>query len=426
MEEKLNALISDPHVRMLLDHSIEKRALFISYPKEINVSNFLAWLFNPREGHGLGDKALKELLNQARDIYDDGVEMDYRSKTAKTICAWDATRIFGKSLSNVIIQRELRVSDESNKAIDLAIFDRDNKIAIFIELKFGAREGLNQTNVYCDNICENLLRTSPFKDYDAMFVFLDHRDEPSKDNKWIPLGTDWLVSFLKRQKDNPIIHDSNKKILSEFAEVLDDEQQMQMHRLLSSHRESIDSTVLKHKEILEYFHVNLSRTKYSKYISTHPKSTHNLAHTYYQSEALWDFLVEHAKFTPLIAPLENVFPGIETEPKKINIFYHLPRWDEMYVDDFELWGVQIWLKIVDKDKLKYSLHTHFRINSFKPEYEDGVRQIADGAELDLKRMKKGTNRITFQPVFFSGNEQKAASMVIERIRLIEQKLEKIR
>ena len=252
MKNNLNDLIADSHVRTLLEHSIEKRALFISYPKEINVSNFLAWLFNPREGHGLGDKAIKELLTQARNIYDDDIEIDKDSETVKPLGKWGALKIFGTSFSNAIIQRELKVSDKSNDAIDLAIFDRTNKMAIFIEFKFGALQGNNQTKKYCDNILKKLKKSPTFEGYAAIFIFLDQRDEQSKDKRWISLNTEWLVNFLKMQQDSPIIHSSNKKILSDYAELFDDEHQM--HRLLSSHRETIDSVVIKHKVILQYFH----------------------------------------------------------------------------------------------------------------------------------------------------------------------------
>jgi hypothetical protein len=112
LKDNLNALVADPDVRVLIENSIETRSLFISYPKEINVSNFLAWLFNPREGHGLGDRAVKELMNHAYQKFNENnINPVKESKTSITVKKWKSTKIFNSTFSNIVIQRELKVGD---------------------------------------------------------------------------------------------------------------------------------------------------------------------------------------------------------------------------------------------------------------------------------------------------------------------------
>lgn len=423
MKDNLNALVADPDVRVLIENSIETRSLFISYPKEINVSNFLAWLFNPREGHGLGDRAVKELMNQARKLFDEeNINLDNRSKTAITVSKWDSTKIFNATFSNIVIQRELKVG-EGNNAIDLAIFDMTNKLAIFVELKLGASEGENQTNGYYDSIRKNLLSKAPFKDYDAIFIFLDSRDTECKDTKWIPLGFEWLTDFLKRQKNSPIIHENNSRILSEYADLLDDENQMK--KLELSHRDLIDRVAVVHKDILKHFNNNFRNSNYSEYLRSDTETQLELAQMYYQSKKLWDFVWDYSKFTPFIIPVKERFPYLVTETKQKNIYYNLTEWTEFYSDDYPLWGIQVWLKRLNDNPSQFSLQTCFHVNGFKPQYAKEIREIAKKLKPDAK-FKENTNLLQMKSIEINENDvKKITQHVITRLSAINESLSKL-
>lgn len=415
-------MVADPDVRVLIENSIETRSLFISYPKEINVSNFLAWLFNPREGHGLGDRAVKELMNQARKSFDEeNINLDNRSKTAITISNWDSTKIFNATFSNIVIQRELKVG-EGNNAIDLAIFDITNNLAIFVELKFGASEGENQTNGYYDSIRKNLLNKAPFKNYDAIFIFLDSRDTECKDSKWIPLGFEWLTDFLKRQKNSPIIHENNSRILSEYADLLVDENQMK--KLELSHRDLIDRVVLDHKNILTFFNNNFRNSNYSEYLRSDTETLQELAQMYYQSKKLWDFIWDYSKFTPFIIPVKERFPGLVTETKRKNIYYHLDEWESFYSDDYEHWGVQVWLKRLNDSPPQFSLNTSFYVNEFEPQYAIKIREMAKNLNPN-STSRETTNRLHMKSIDINGNDIKNITQhVIKRLNEINECLSK--
>ena len=59
---EINRFLCDPNFLMLVELQREQRLLFITDLTETRVSAFLAWLFRPQEGHGLGDRAIRELL----------------------------------------------------------------------------------------------------------------------------------------------------------------------------------------------------------------------------------------------------------------------------------------------------------------------------------------------------------------------------
>lgn len=421
LDEQLNQLVADPDVRTLMEHSIETRALFISYPKEINVSNFLAWLFNPNEGHGLGDKALKELINQAVISLENSESIDNRSKTSKSLANWDATKIFSTSFSNAIIQRELKTGN-GKESIDLAVFDNFNKIAIFLELKFGAKERMRQTNDYHDDIVNNVLSHSPFKNnFKAIFIFMDSREEESQDKKWIALDYGWLVDFLNRQKMSPSIHENNQKILSEYAEFLDEEDQM--HRLQKSHRELIDRVVEEHKGILNHFNSEFKRFSFSRYLSEKPRGNLAVSQTYFQSKKLWDFLFNYSEFEPLLLPVRKEFPDLITNPKQIRVFYNLARWEEnLYSEEYRYWGVSISLKRINETN--FELNSLFRIMGFKPQYENSIREIFIKMNPDRKAPSKNANKLQFPSKDVGGNKS-AVMAVIQRIKDIDYHLKSI-
>lgn len=415
-------MVADPDVRVLIENSIETRSLFISYPKEINVSNFLAWLFNPREGHGLGDRAVKELMNQARKSFDEeNINLDNRSKTAITISKWDSTKIFNATFSNIVIQRELKVG-EGNNAIDLAIFDITNNLAIFVELKFGASEGENQTNGYYDSIRNNLLNKAPFKDYDAIFIFLDSRDTECKDSKWIPLGFEWLTDFLKRQKNSPIIHENNSRILSEYADLLDDENQMK--KLELSHRDLIDRVVVAHKDIFKYFNNKFRNSNYSEYLRSETRTQPELAQTYYQSKKLWNFIWDYSRFTPYIIPVKERFPDLVIDTKQKTIYYHLDEWAKFYSHDSDYWGVQVSLKRLNDNPPQFSLQTHFRVSEFEPQYAENIMGIAKKLNPTAK-FRKNTTLLRMENIEINENDfKKTTQRVITRLSEIAECLSK--
>ena len=65
LDSLVDELYADPNVQRMLALSTHSEPLQICYPKEVNVSRFLAWLLDPSQGHGLGDQAIKSLLTRA-------------------------------------------------------------------------------------------------------------------------------------------------------------------------------------------------------------------------------------------------------------------------------------------------------------------------------------------------------------------------
>ncbi|WP_427948696.1 PD-(D/E)XK nuclease family protein [Acinetobacter sp.] len=101
--------------------------------RELQHSNFLAWLFNPQETHGLGDYVLKEFIK----IY--FKENEYQNLGGDSgLSVFDFIEL---NLDDLIIKRE-------HKNIDLLFLSKNNKFCMIIENKIYSSEGEGQLKKY--------------------------------------------------------------------------------------------------------------------------------------------------------------------------------------------------------------------------------------------------------------------------------------
>lgn len=143
--DALNALVVDPLLEQLND-SLSKFNLFEALGavrQELRHSNFLAWLLNPSENHGLGDYALRKfVMLVAREIND---------PSANISPSWP--------LENAEIRREWR-------NIDILIADPQKKYVVVIENKIYSGEHSGQLERYQDIV------ETEYPNAVRLFVFL--------------------------------------------------------------------------------------------------------------------------------------------------------------------------------------------------------------------------------------------------------------
>ncbi|MDW8802504.1 PD-(D/E)XK nuclease family protein [Clostridium sp. A1-XYC3] len=143
--------------------------------KEVRHSDFLAWLLNPLESHGLGDYFLKLLLkdvcirnnNDSISIFDvDGINFD-----------------------NAAVLREWH-------NIDIFIKDDSSKILCVIENKIDTSEHSNQLQRYRDIVDKE------FIEYKKVFVYLTKYKEIPSDEEYIPYGYKDIVNLIEKLVNN--------------------------------------------------------------------------------------------------------------------------------------------------------------------------------------------------------------------------------
>ena len=142
--------------------------------QEIRHSNFLAWLLNPAQSHGLGDSFLRGFLLKTSVKVSEG-----GSKTLSPIDVdvWD--------LSATDVRREW-------KNIDITLLDKSNKFVCVIENKIYSAEQSGQLCRY------RKLVQKEFPEYTGHYVLLNVSGEKPSDGAYVGVTYDEVCDVIER------------------------------------------------------------------------------------------------------------------------------------------------------------------------------------------------------------------------------------
>lgn len=204
IRQSLENLMADPRlVEMCELQRTGDEVLDVISLSENQHSDILAWMLDPKEGHGQGDEILRDLLISASTAVAAGNSRLHKNRaTARFFAKWPPSRIRTTSFGTVFIARELGFN--AKERVDLFVVDDQNKFVLLIENKAGATHSEIQLNLYHDNF-KNAVATNPrLHKYDQIYVALD-REFDSEDasvrpsqNTWLHLGYDWLKTSAMR------------------------------------------------------------------------------------------------------------------------------------------------------------------------------------------------------------------------------------
>lgn len=188
---------------------------------EIRHSNFLSYLFDPKESHSYNDDVLKDFLKLC--VKNETLEQSNIS-------------YFDVALSNyndMLIYRE-----KAN--IDLLLVSEKNKLVVCVENKIDSSESKYQLKKYENYIEKN------YKDYNHLFVFLTPNGTEPSSNLWkIVTYIDILKIIERRQgfkrdeaKVDILIHDYIDMLRRDI--LMDEELQKICQRIYNEHKEALD------------------------------------------------------------------------------------------------------------------------------------------------------------------------------------------
>jgi hypothetical protein len=130
--------------------------------QEVRHSDFLAFLLNPRQNHGLGDVFTKRLLQKA--ISQSAVQIPV---TPIDLDIWD--------LNEIEVRREWQ-------SIDILLLDGEHQFAVIIENKVYSGEHHDQLNRYKNVVCQH------YPNYRVLGLYLTPEGDPSKDGEYIAIS----------------------------------------------------------------------------------------------------------------------------------------------------------------------------------------------------------------------------------------------
>ena len=149
---------------------------------ELRHSEFLAFLMNPNQNHGLGDFFIKRLLQKAVA----GKKTDSLPFTAIDLDIWN--------LEDIEIRREWH-------QIDILVLSETRQLAIIIENKIGTKEHSNQLQRYYKSVEQQ------FHDWKILGIYLTPDGDIPSDNRYLTLSYEVVCGLIEN-----IIHSRKSTI----------------------------------------------------------------------------------------------------------------------------------------------------------------------------------------------------------------------
>lgn len=375
MTDKFEGLIDyffgDANVQRLVASAASWEPLRICYPKEVNVSRFIAWLLDPTEGHGLGDLAIQSLLIRAW-WQSDAADIDV---TTRRFLSPGNVQTEGFSAS--IVTTEINLGGRS---LDVLVLDASRRRYIAIENKFGACQSKAQLEHYRKHL-EQLL-----PGFLGVHIFVDSNEAEPADSSWIPVGYDWLADFLREAEKRESTARHVREALAQFRRVIEDEAEDSMGK--SPYGRLITTVASGHPEVL-----NLMATWSNtclKGMRTHTlaelmdqattlegKAKLRLFQLYWRRTSVWEDCIRQVQFAPFVSALRDRFDDLSVDPKRVRTGFSLQQWASLVEqDEFERWyypaGVNVW-----RSGETFRVTTFIQLNDVRPEKRDALVMIAE-------------------------------------------------
>ncbi len=171
--------------------------------RELQHSNFLAWLFNPNESHNLGDFAIKEFI-----------KLYYRENQFEDLGLQTKLSVFDfihLDFDDLEIKRE-------HKNIDLILLSKKNEFCIVIENKIYSTEGKGQLKKYRSWI-EEEFPNFKYKIYIFLSLFEQDISEEEQDF-YVRLTYLHIVKLLEQIIHNKGLIDKNRFVFEQYLQTL--------------------------------------------------------------------------------------------------------------------------------------------------------------------------------------------------------------
>lgn len=398
MNDDFQSFVSDHRVRRAISAMQRSNNIFdIIDPTENQHSAILAWLFNPREGHGQGDAIFKDFLMAAYAGAEDNVHSN-----KKFFEKWLPSRILATGFHSLHTFREYDLP--SKKRLDLLIVDMTNKILVVVENKFGARLQDKQIDDYYKEVEETIRRRPVFKEFSTAHVVVDAyyggADEEDKKhaaprNKWAFLDYEWLRAGALRAELQLKRGNQSAALVIAYCEAhssseYSSPEEKETDDLLADVAKDYQSVISSLSDALAIDIPELTPSDLDSEIG----ERWTFANHHWE---LVERLSETTRFSFIEARLRARYPG-----KSFDTTYG-KRWFSIFDTDWyrfsrdakDVWPVYLIAYERRTKKNEYGVSGQFRLGKVKTEYADKLRLALHDSFPELKKGKQTANYRVF-------------------------------
>jgi hypothetical protein len=411
---EIDAFFADSDVLQLISLSSRSLPLAICYPGELAVSNFLCWLLDPSEGHGLGDMAIKALLNQAWHSAKD-MKLEPQVRAALTPATVQTN---GYSGMLAIAETSLQT-----KRLDVLAVDATKKLYIAIENKFGAKQSDGQLGNY-----RTYLRKM-FKGFAGVHLYLDWNDKLPSDSHWIPVGYEWLVEFLRHAEERSATAEHVRATLAQFRIALKFEEEESgsdslenraIARIASQH-ESVVSVMA---EWLYVANVRDRAAEFGKLINVTgvlAVAHRQLYQMFLRRPEYWARCARVVGMASFLTRLHQNFNSVLVDQRRKLTIFSLAEFEELIdpvmIDD---WFYPAYVSVI-KNVDKYLVEVYLDTTSVRPEMRGKLEVLAEEMAAHANIVRRTTNNAAWHRVKSQKNltHSEALTVVEDSMRALK-------
>lgn len=372
LDSLVDALFADSDVQRMLALSTHSEPLQICFPKEMNISRFLAWLIDPTQGHGLGDQAIKSLLTRAGL----SAEKVHLSLNDRRFLA--AANIHTLAFSSIVVMTEAELGlPGETRYIDVLAVDPAAELYVAVENKFGHLEGVDQTETYYKALRQL------FPGYRGIHLYLDSNETEPKDHHWVPISYTWLTEFITQIEQLNWVAPHVKATLAQFRSAVQEEDDLAEGSTLGK---AVTTVASRHGEVLDALHQILtpnaprSRAKDLSVLlnggtsGNEAKANIRLFQLYGRRPQVWDRCLKERKFARFYYVLREQFSDLTADPRRVVTYFSLKQFERLLDPELgTFWAAAI---SVRQDGDRFRVTTFLSLSCVKAEYRTQLLHLA--------------------------------------------------
>lgn len=422
---QIDAFFGDGNVQKLLNLSRETRALRVCFPREVPLSHFLAWIFDPTQGHGLQDMPLRRLLTAA------GRNQDGLTLPVRTQRFLGAASLSTNSFMGALIEKEVQLGPGSGR-LDILILDPAQKLLIAIENKAGARTSNGQLDRYASALAKQ------YPNWMRVHIFMDMYANTPDDKalQWIPLDYQWLADEMFEAESSPWLGDESRQAIRDFRCAIDFDENPFVH--LDEESDDVLEVVQDHPEpfnvMSKWVDEDVRPTSLERWLAGYPPITYGalsqLFTAYWQRRELWLRCLPMCRYAGWFQQARQRFSAVRHDTKKARFLFALPDWDRFESSTKGPYPLRVVVRLLppdEQERIGYAVMSILSLPQIGPHVDD-VQRIA--MELRKKHLKRNRSvseeqRIAKLRIDRTTNPEEVGVLLVKHLTMLDQAFREI-
>ncbi|OUR95742.1 hypothetical protein A9Q84_14670 [Halobacteriovorax marinus] len=316
-------------------------------------SDFIAWLLDPKESHGLKNIIFKNLIKECKNAHG-----RIRTLKKRTSSKDFNSKVYDNFYFEVEVAKKLRGKNKKNRRLDVVLVNPIEKIIIILENKYGSPRDEKQLESYIKIFEDNYSEK-----YKIIPIFIDATIDEEKvknQNKcWNYIGYSWIANTLEKSLEKLKANKESRVIINDI--ILEIRSEYENDKRFKKSVKAINKLSEYHKELSLRFY-DLKKNKFKR-LSEEPEILLFMK----QNEVILDRMYDTHKYHALSKIIEKLFTKsdyiFDLDYSSKGVAFTTKKIDRM-TKEGDTWAVDITF-YYSKHKKKYEIYLYVDSSKIK-------------------------------------------------------------